>query len=100
MEKITEIGKSMPSRQIAKKAFSVLEGAGHPDAVELLVFWVLETDDETYSALQPHSSLGNVKYYGLDGRIREAMYSLLQSDVENDVAGRVSKILEAIRRSN
>ncbi|MCJ2555583.1 MAG: ATP-binding protein [Candidatus Thermoplasmatota archaeon] len=100
MEKIREIGKSMPSRQIAKRAFNVLVGAGHPDAVELLVFWVLESDHETYLALQPHASLGNVKYYGLDGKIREAMYSLLQSGVEDDIADRISEILEAVRRSN
>ncbi len=99
MERIVEIGKSADSTHVAQRAFDVLECVGHSGAVDLLVHWVSETDDERFSQLQPRNFLSNVRFYGLDNKIRKAMYELLESESGRDVTERISGVLSAVRRA-
>lgn len=99
MDRIFEVGKSAGSLELARRAYDILEAWGHQTAVDLLIYWITETNDDKYSALHPESLLTNTRFHGLDSRIRESMYRLLRAEKGEDVSGRVSKILEAIRNS-
>ncbi|MEE9506232.1 MAG: ATP-binding protein [Thermoplasmata archaeon] len=100
IERIFEIGQSSMSVQVVRRAYDALETAGHQLAADLLIHWVTETDDDRYAALQPQNIVGNIRYHGLDRTVRRALFELLQTEPEATVIGRITEILEAVRRSN
>ena len=99
VEKIEKIGETAESAEVARKAFDVLQCAGLTEAIDLLVYWIEVTDDKKYSALRPNTLLANVRFYGLDQGIREAMYSLLEAESKERTKNRILAILEAVRRA-
>ncbi len=99
MEKIREIGESVSSCGAARGAFDVLQLVGHSGAVDLLEKWITNADDERYSELRPENQLSNVRFYGLDNRIRGRMYALLKTKPGEIVTNRVQGVLESVRRA-
>ncbi len=99
MNTLVKIAISSESAEVARSAFDVLEVARNKSAVDVLVRWITEADDPKYAALAPRNLIQNVRYYGLYGPIREAMYAILEKPPSEEVKKRVSAILEAARRS-
>ncbi len=99
MDKIRKIGESSSLRTAARRAFDVLQLAGHPGAVDLLEKWITNADDERYSELHPENQLSNVRFYGLDNKIRSRMCALLKKKPGEIVTNRVQGVLESVRRA-
>lgn len=97
---LVEIAKS-PSvpTEVARPAFEILEYAGKREAVDLLVRWVRDADDERFAGLRPADMLSNIKFHGLYVPALNAMYALLQESPDERTRRRISEILEALRRS-
>ena len=100
METVAEAGKALSRAEIARKAFDVLQNAKNGGAVEVLVHWVKSAEDDAFTSFNPRNMLANISFYGLDQAIREAMYSILESDADARVRERASTILEAVRNAH
>lgn len=83
---VADIGKSTSSANIARRTFDILKLTRDEAAVEVLLHWVTHADDTSYESLGVPSLLNEVKFYGLDGAIREAMYPLLEKKLKENAA--------------
>jgi hypothetical protein len=99
MGKIAEIAMASHSAAVSREAFDVLQIARREAVVDVLVHWITKADDAHFERLQPANMLGNVKFYGLDGPIRDAMYTLLERQSDKNVRKRAMNLLEAVRRA-
>ncbi len=97
---VAEIGSNLAvSPDIARTAYEILEYARDQRAIDLLVRWVKDTDDEKYSALRADNLLANIKFHGLFVPALSAMYGLLEEQPDGRTAKRISGVLDALRRS-
>ncbi len=96
LERVAEIARSAPP-EVARTAFEVLQIARDRATVRILVHWITNADSERYESLAVPGSLHNIKFYGLDFAIREAMYSLLNRSLKETARERVADVLKAVR---
>ncbi len=99
MELVVEKGKAVNEAEIARKAFDVLQYAKNEGAADVLIHWVKSAEDDAFNSFNPRNLLANIRFYGLDQKIREAMYSILESDADANVRERASTILDAVRNA-
>ncbi len=97
---IVKLAVSSPSAETRRAAFDVLECTRSPEIPTLLLRWVVELDEEKYSALQVPNMLANARHYGYDQQLRMALYDLLAKASDDKGKKRVVSILEALRQSN
>ncbi len=96
LDRILEVARTS-SGPIAQRALEVLQMAGDKRTVDVLVHWITHADDEAFRSLNVKNLPSNVKFYGLDFPIRQAMYALLDGGLAESARGRVSEVLEAVR---
>ena len=85
--------------QVARTAFEVLQYSGRREAVDIMVEWARDANDERFAGLRPGDMVSNIKFYGLHVPALNAMYALLEAKPDERTRKRVSEILEALRRS-
>lgn len=99
IETMYGICESSSPRELVYRVFEILQTISGERAIDLLVNWITELEDEKYDRLQPHERLHNAKYVGIDEAIRLKMYALLMEGQEENITKRITDVLEAVRRS-
>jgi len=94
---LLEIGKNSLNPQLARRAFESLMTYQDSKICDVLVYWIINSNDEYYNQVQPRNALGNAGHYGLKPKIRDVMYDLLSKEKDERTIKRVSEILEQIR---
>jgi len=93
-----DIGKTMVRPEIGSTAFQILADLQSPEALQLMLFWVNETDDSTFASIHPENMLMNPGLKGLRPRLREEMYQILLSNASEKAKKRASLILQSLRQ--
>jgi hypothetical protein len=95
---IFDIGKTIVRPEIASTAFQILADLPGPEALQLMLFWVNETDDPTFTSIHPDNMLMNPGLKGLRPHLREEMYQILLSNANEKAKKRASLILQSLRQ--
>ena len=95
---ILDIGKTMLRPEIATTAFQILAYLQRPEALELMVFWVKETDDSTFTSIHPENMMMDAGLKGMRAHLREEMYQILLSDANEKIKKRAVVILQSLRQ--
>src|SRR5437660_3012924 len=95
---IFDIGKTMMRPEIAITAFQILAYLQRPEALELMLFWVSETDDSTFTSIHPENMLMDPALKVMRPHLREEMYEVLLSSSNEKIKRRASVILQSLRQ--
>jgi hypothetical protein len=95
---IYDIGKTMVTPEIASTAFQILADLPDPEALQLMLFWVNEIDDSTFTSIHPENMLMNPGLKSLRPHLREEMYQVLLSNPNDRIKKRASLILQSLRQ--
>ncbi len=98
MTRIAKIGVTA-TPEIARRAFDVLQSAGRREAVDILVHWVRNSDDDIYAKLQPANMVTNISHYGLRTPLRQALYDLLEKGPDERTRKRALEVLNMVRQA-
>jgi hypothetical protein len=95
---IFDIGKTMMRPEIAITAFQILAYLQRPEALELMLLWVSETDDSTFASIHPENMLMDPGLKAMRPSLREEMYQILLSSANEKIKKRASVILQSLRQ--
>lgn len=95
--RLSDIAVSFRSPETATRAIQVLQFLKSKAALDSLIRWIVEADDNVYSRVQPNNILANVAYYGTRNETRAAMYDLLEKAKDERTMGRTLDALKTLR---
>lgn len=96
---IITLAKSSSNAETARKAFDVILCSRNQNVDSILLHWVYAAKDDFYTELQPRNLLQMAKSTGLQQRIIDAMYSVLEKNKDKTTNDRAHEIIEASRKS-